>query len=391
MQEHSIGQTISGFFRLRKGRASFRVLNKRITEGMKVDGIHVCQLIAAMIIASIGLNLDSTEAVIGAMLICPLMGSVIAIAYGVATMDLRLLKEAIIGLLIQIVVCLVTSTCYFVLSPISKATSELLTNSSATVWDALIALVGGFAGALGISRKQEPYTLLAGVAVATALMPPLCAVGFGLAIRDWGLAIAAMYELLVNVVFISFGAEIVFVILRVPLKSDLDGDGVVTAEEEEVAIRKSRRLRRWLVVCSLIFAIPCVSFSLSMVRKSVEENGTFFASKDTFDTALTTQELGIICPELRSYRIGVEETYDSKSKNINERVIATVETKADIGKQRQSQIEAIIRLNVNELDEVVFEVKSDDEESKGEPATNVSKESSSTQGQGSTQPANSAA
>ncbi len=375
MQERSIGSTISGFFKLRRGRASFRVLNKRITEGMKVDGIHVCQLIAAMIIASIGLNLDSTEAVIGAMLICPLMGSVIAIAYGVATLDRKLLKEAIVGLAIQVAVCLLTSTCYFVISPISKATSELLTNSSATVWDALIALVGGFAGALGISRKQEPYTLLAGVAVATALMPPLCSVGFGLAIKDWALAIAALYEFLVNVVFISFGAEIVFVILRVPLLSDLDGDGVVTEQEKEEAIKESRSLRIRLIVCSLIFAIPCIFFSGRMIQKSVEDNGTFFAAKDTFETALTTQELGIICPELRSYRIGVEETFDPQSKQINEHIIATVETSADIGKQRQAQVEALIRLNVTELDEVVFEVKSDEKQSTGEPATTVSKES----------------
>jgi len=155
MDERVLRHTIKRFFNVREGRASYEGIHKRIMAGTRIDGLHVCQLIAAMIIASIGLNVDSTEAIVGAMLICPLMGSVLAIAYAVATVDSKLLKSAVSGILIQFGVCLVTSTIYFVISPLAGETSKLLSNSNPTIWDVLIALVGGFAGALGMSRDSR--------------------------------------------------------------------------------------------------------------------------------------------------------------------------------------------------------------------------------------------
>ena len=190
-------------FDMHKGRAKYSTIRDRILGSARLDGIHMFQLIAAMLIASIGLNTNSTEAVIGAMLICPLMGSVLAMAYAVASIDMHVLRHAVGGILLQCGICLVTSTLYFLISPLSNETSELLTNSTATIWDVLIALVGGFAGALGLSRRQEPQTLLAGVAVATALMPPLCSVGYGLSLGDFVHAGTSLYEFLINVLFIS--------------------------------------------------------------------------------------------------------------------------------------------------------------------------------------------
>lgn len=188
-----LARALSSVFNLRAGRASYQDIRRRFVNGSKLNGTHLCILIVAMLIASIGLNTDSTECIVGAMLICPLMGSVLAISYSVATADVRLLRDALVGLLIQVCICLATSTLYFVLSPLSGVTNELLANSNPTVWDILVALAGGFAGGLGNSRRQEPSTLIAGVAVATALMPPLCAAGYGIAVRDPARFASAFY------------------------------------------------------------------------------------------------------------------------------------------------------------------------------------------------------
>ena len=351
-----IGKTVRGFFDMHVGSARNKTIRKRVLEGAKIDGIHMCQLIAAMLIACIGLNVDSTEAIIGAMLICPIMGSVIAMAYAIASVDHRLFRDAVLGLLIQIAVCLATSTLYFVISPLSNTTSELLTNSSATIWDVIIAVVGGFAGAVGISRKQEPATLIAGVAVATALKPPLCSTGFGIAKSNYPLAAAAFYEFLINVVFIGFGAELVLVLLRVPLQRDLDGDGVVTEYENAEAERRSRVLHRRLIIVSLIFALPCLFFSERLVQKSMLESGSLFEVIDTYETELTTKELKILRPDLQSFSIGKAQSYDPDNDTLSEKVVAMVTTSDPVDEHAQQEMEDLIRLHASDLDSVTFEV-----------------------------------
>ena len=351
-----VRSTIRGLFNVRRGRASYKEIRRRVAEGASIDGIHLCQLIAAMIIASIGLNVDSTEAIIGAMLICPIMGSVLAFAYAIASIDRAMLKEASIGLLVQIAVCLCTSTLYFIVSPLSHATSELLSNSTATIWDVLVAFVGGFAGALGTSRRQEPTTLIAGVAVATALMPPLCSAGYGIAMRDMMLAASALYEFLINVVFIAFGAELVLVWLKVPLQTDLDGDGVVTDEEISEAVVRSKAIRRHVLIISLLIAVPCLFISARVVRTTMDENGTLFETVDMYQTEMSTLELKAVCPEFVSYHIGQDESYDIENDRLEQRIVATIVTSSELDAERQKQLEKLIRLNVEQLDEVEFEV-----------------------------------
>lgn len=255
-EANPLAWALSSVFNLRAGRASYQDIRRRFVNGSKLSGTHLCILIVAMLIASIGLNTDSTECIVGAMLICPLMGSVLAISYSVATADVRLLRDALVGLLIQVCICLATSTLYFVLSPLNGVTNELLANSNPTVWDILVALAGGFAGGLGNSRRQEPSTLIAGVAVATALMPPLCAAGYGIAVRDPARFASAFYEFALNVVFIALAAEIVLLILRVPLHREVGPDGVVTLEEEVAEERLSRRMKRFILVATVVFMIP---------------------------------------------------------------------------------------------------------------------------------------
>lgn len=159
-------------FNIREGRAPYHVIRKRFVNGARLTGSHLCILIIAMLIASIGLDIDSDIAIVGAMLICPLMGSVLAMAYGTPRSTARSPLRPVAGLALQMVFCLVTSTLYFKLSPLGTTTAAIIDNSTPTVWDLAVALAGGFAGGLGNSRDQEPATLIAGVAVATALMPP---------------------------------------------------------------------------------------------------------------------------------------------------------------------------------------------------------------------------
>jgi len=351
-----LARALSSVFNLRAGRASYQDIRRRFVNGSKLSGTHLCILIVAMLIASIGLNTDSTECIVGAMLICPLMGSVLAISYSVATADVRLLRDALVGLLIQVCICLATSTLYFVLSPLSGVTNELLANSNPTVWDILVALAGGFAGGLGNSRRQEPSTLIAGVAVATALMPPLCAAGYGIAVRDPARFASAFYEFALNVVFIALAAEIVLLILRVPLHREVGPDGVVTLEEEVAEERLSRRMKRFILVATVVFMIPCVLATVGMVRQATGPGGSGAQNVDEYQVDLTTRELSAVCPSLLEYRVGTEYVGEAGSATARRRVVATVRTSAPLDATQRSRLRALICVHVKNLDGVTFEV-----------------------------------
>lgn len=355
-EANPLAWALSSVFNLRAGRASYQDIRRRFVNGSKLNGTHLCILIVAMLIASIGLNTDSTECIVGAMLICPLMGSVLAISYSVATADVRLLRDALVGLLVQVCICLATSTLYFVLSPLSGVTNELLANSNPTVWDILVALAGGFAGGLGNSRRQEPSTLIAGVAVATALMPPLCAAGYGIAVRDLARFASAFYEFALNVVFIALAAEIVLLILRVPLHREVGPDGVVTLEEEVAEERLSRRMKRFILVATVVFMIPCVLATADMVRQATGPGAAGAQNVDEYQVDLTTRELSAVCPSLLEYRVGTEYVGEAGSATARRRVVATVRTSAPLDATQRSRLRALIRVHVKNLDGVTFEV-----------------------------------
>ena len=349
-------------FDVREGRASWPQIRKRFVGGSKLDGTHMCILIVAMLIASIGLNTDSTEAIVGAMLICPLMGSVLAISFAIATADMRLLRHATAGLALQMVICLATSTIYFLLTPIPYETSALLDNSTPTIWDLLIALAGGFAGGLGNSRKQEPSTLIAGVAVATALMPPLCSAGYGIALQSLPRFAGALYEFCVNVVFIALAAEVVLLLLHAPLHRDINDDGVVTPQESEEAVVISHRLRRNVIIGTLVFAIPCLMVTASVVQETVQQHtkssadttATITQTSDQYETALTTQELKAVQPEVERYSVGTEYDFDARPSQPTKRIVATVTSSRTLSKDEQDRAKALVRVHVPNVDQVRF-------------------------------------
>ena len=354
----SVERTFKRVFNIRQGRAPYNTIRRRFVNASKLNGTHLCILIVAMLIASIGLDTDSDIAIVGAMLICPLMGSVLALAYGVATLDRDIFRDAITGLLLQIVFCLATSSIYFKLSPIHTMTAALVDNSTPTIWDLLVALVGGFAGGLGNSRDQEPSTLIAGVAVATALMPPLCAAGGGIAAVDLALFLSAFYEFGINVVFIALGAEAVLLAICVPLKRDLNGDGIVTDEESARADRLSRTVRRRIIVGTAIFAIPCLAFTAGTIDSA--ETGV----SDGYGVTETSRELSAILPGFKDYSVNVETSAtgnktssgSSRNEHVKRETVARVTTAERLNDHDRKAARKLIKLNVPELDRVEFAV-----------------------------------
>jgi uncharacterized hydrophobic protein (TIGR00271 family) len=163
---------------------------------------NIWALIFAILIASVGLNVNSTAVIIGAMLISPLMGPIVAAGFGLGTNDIPLLKRSIRNLLVATVVALMASTLYFLVSPLADAQSELLARTRPTLYDVLIAFFGGGAGAVAVTRRNNKGNVMPGVAIATALMPPLCTAGFGLATGNLAYFLGAMHLYLINTLFI---------------------------------------------------------------------------------------------------------------------------------------------------------------------------------------------
>lgn len=215
-------------------------------EGIKRDisfrGPTAWILILAIFIASIGLNVNSTAVIIGAMLISPLMGPILGIGLAIGTNDVETLVRALKNLGIAVTIALITSTIYFALTPLNIEQTELVARTKPTILDVLVALFGGFAGAIAGSRKEKT-NVIPGVAIATALMPPLCTAGYGLATLKMEFFFGAFYLFFINSVFISLSTFIVVKYLRIP---------VVTFIDEN----KLKRYRLVLVTFLLITVTP---------------------------------------------------------------------------------------------------------------------------------------
>ncbi len=194
-------------------------------DGIKKDisfrGPTAWILILAIFIASIGLNVNSTAVIIGAMLISPLMGPILGVGLAVGTYDIEMLVRSLKNLAIAVTISLITSTIYFAITPLNIEQTELLARTKPTILDVLIALFGGFAGAIAGSRKEKT-NVIPGVAIATALMPPLCTAGYGLATLKLEFFFGAFYLFFINSVFISLSTFIVVKYLRIPLVSVIE-------------------------------------------------------------------------------------------------------------------------------------------------------------------------
>ena len=195
-----------------------------IKKGIAFKGTNVFILACAIVIASVGLNVNSIPVIIGAMLVSPVMGPILGFGLGLATEDYHLLKESLKNFTVMVVISIIASTLFFLLSPLSLANpSELLARTNPTIYDVLIALFGGLAGIIAISRKDKG-TVISGVAIATALMPPLCTVGYGISIWKGHVIFGALYLFTINSIFIALATFAAVKYFRFPKVETLSGE-----------------------------------------------------------------------------------------------------------------------------------------------------------------------
>ena len=224
-----------------------------IRRGIFFRGPNVFILACAIIIASVGLNLNSIPVIIGAMLISPVMGPILGFGLGVGTNDTVLVKDAFKNFLVMVLISILASTLFYLISPLQlERPTELLARTNPTLYDVLIALFGGFAGILETSRKEKGGTVLPGVAIATALMPPLCTVGYGIAHLELKFIIGAFYLFLINSVFITLATVITVKYLHFP-----------KVVEDEA---RSRRSAHWSAVILTALIVPSVLSGIEMIR-----------------------------------------------------------------------------------------------------------------------------
>lgn len=216
-------------------------------------------LIFSIFVASIGLNVSSTAVVIGAMLISPLMGPIVGIGLSVAINDVETLRRSLINLGVMVFLSVLTAFLYFKLSPLTEETPELIARTYPTILDVLIAIFGGLGLIVAKTKSGTIASVIFGVAIATALMPPLCTVGYGLAIGNASYAGGALYLFSINAVFIALSTFIVSKILRFPL----------------VRYANSKRRKRISQIASLIaiaVMVPSVWLFIKLLDQQVFEN-----------------------------------------------------------------------------------------------------------------------
>lgn len=214
--QYKMKDLIKTAFSLKGDTADYEVIESRLNAGGRVSGMNLSILFFAILIASIGLNTNSTAVIIGAMLISPLMGTIQLMGLGIATVNAQKFKKAIVGFLFQVTTAILTSTLYFLISPVKEATSEILGRTSPSVFDILIATFGGLAGIIALTRKDSTSNVIPGVAIATALMPPLCTCGFSIAGGHWAMLGGAFLLFTINTMFIMVSTVAILMVLRMP-------------------------------------------------------------------------------------------------------------------------------------------------------------------------------
>jgi uncharacterized hydrophobic protein (TIGR00271 family) len=240
---------------LKSDMASPDQIDENLRAGVELTGSTPWILICAILIACIGLNVNSTAVIIGAMLISPLMGPIMGIGYGLGVTDFQLIKKSVINLALAASVSLMTSTAYFLISPLDLARSEILARTEPTIWDVLVALVGGVAGIIAATRKEKT-NVVPGVAIATALMPPLCTAGFALSHGQWGYFAGAFYLFSINAVFIAVASFVVVRSLHLPTRA-------------LKSTANPKTLTRVIAIVAILTASPSMYLAYRMVESEV--------------------------------------------------------------------------------------------------------------------------
>lgn len=252
----------SDYFRISDQLLPQTSAEQDIREGVSFRGTNIMILVLAILIASLGLNTNSTAVIIGAMLISPLMGPIIGIGLGVGICDFALIKRALRNLVMAAGFSVVASTIYFIISPVSEGHSELLARTSPTIYDVLIGFVGGFAGILAIGSTSKG-NVIPGVAIATALMPPLCTAGYGLATLQFNYFFGASYLFIINSIYIAFATFLGVKLLRYKTADTVDNN-------------RAKRVRRIVYTLAILTMLPSIWLTWRMLDQT---KFTMLASK----------------------------------------------------------------------------------------------------------------
>lgn len=259
------------YFSLDSEVESHDTIHAEILKGITFKGTNLWILVFAIVVASVGLNINSTAVIIGAMLISPLMGPINAMGYSIATYNFELFRKSLKNFAFAVGTSLVASSIYFALSPLSTAHSELLARTSPTIYDVMIAFFGGLAGIVAISSKNKG-NVIPGVAIATALMPPLCTAGYGLATGQFEFFFGAMYLFTINSVFIAIASVLVAQFLKLPIRTLVDA-------------RQKTRVNRWITVVIVAVLLPSIYFGYGLVQ-----NEKFYEKANNYITNVSIYE-----------------------------------------------------------------------------------------------------
>lgn len=254
----TLWQTIKRYFNALPDKEHEAETIEQISSGVSFHGSNLWVLVFAIFIASLGLNVNSTAVIIGAMLISPLMGPIIGMGLAIGIGDLPLLKSSIKNYFVATVISVLTAMIYFLISPLTEAQSELLARTSPTLYDVLIALCGGAAGILALSTRGKG-NVLPGVAIATALMPPLCTAGYGLAMGEWSFFFGAFYLFFINTVFIALATYIGVRMLRFRPK--------IAVSKERIRV-----VNRTIIGIVFVTMIPATIMTVRIIRESMLDN-----------------------------------------------------------------------------------------------------------------------
>ena len=335
--EKSLWQVIKGYFNALPDKENEEETIQQISSGVAFHGSNLWVLVFAVFIASLGLNVNSTAVIIGAMLISPLMGPIIGMGFGVGINDLVLLKRSIKNYLVATGISVLTATLYFLITPLNEAQSELL------------ALCGGAAGILALSTKGKG-NVIPGVAIATALMPPLCTAGYGLAMGESSFFFGAFYLFFINTVFIALATFIGVRMLRFKQRRFIDD-------------ARLRKMKQYIIGIVVLTMLPAAYMTLQIIRQSVIENnvrrfvrtelsfkGTRIISQnyDTKDKVLNVVAVGktiskkAICEaekmleayNLADYKLHVIQGSQSDSLLMANQMLGTGTTSEQVSKQK---------------------------------------------------------
>ncbi len=249
------------YFDLQRDKEDEQVVIEQLSQGVSFRGANLWVLIFAILIASLGLNVNSTAVIIGAMLISPLMGPIIGMGLAVGINDLELLKRAVKNFGVATLISVLTATLYFILTPLGEAQSELLARTSPTLYDVFIAFCGGAAGIIALCTGGKG-NVIPGVAIATALMPPLCTAGYGLATGHILYFLGAFYLFFINTVFIALATYCGVRLMHF-------------RRFEFLSPELARRAQRILMGIVIVTMLPAAVMTVSIVRRNFFERNMF--------------------------------------------------------------------------------------------------------------------